>query len=480
MSNRVVARRYALEVPEGDAPGCVVWRARDLVTNSDMLVTLLAGQRAADTTLAAISELRHRSLAIVLEHGVDGGDCFVITPARTGGMTLRGALVKRPLPGVAEAARIGAQLADALATLHARGLVHGRLSPDTIIVDETGVPRIEDVPAGTLARPALRPADDLRALADVLRASVGAPTGVPLIETAGIPPQFAALVQSLSLVHPPDALSARDALRRFADTPARDLFTEPIDRYGAPPLGRGSARSTGKRLLLGIVSVLAIGVLVLGAIAVATQIDRRDAANRTEQQPIPGPVETIIESAAPTSEIAATELTTVPAQTTTQPQPDAVPTRPRRIEISSVEAIDPRGDNVEHDATAWRAIDRSLSSGWSTEVYKDSGMGGKDGIGLVLRLGVPSRVIRIAVRSVPLGATVAVFADRGVESSGGPEGWDRASNVVKLVRNQMVLRIDRRRITTRLLLWISGMPSLASGFGVTINDVRVFGTPLGA
>ena len=475
MSNRVIARRYALEVPESDAPGCVSWRARDLSTSGDVLVTLLVGQQEADVALAAIAELGHPSLAVVLDHGVDEGARFVVTPARTG-VTLRTALVKRPLPGVAEAARIGAQLADALATLHARGLVHGRLSPDTIVVDETGLPRIEDVPAGTLARPALRPADDLRALADVLRALVGASAGVPLIETPGISPQFAALVQSLSLVYPPDAVSACDALRRVADSAGRDPLAEPVDSHAAAALpDRGSARSTGRRLTFGVVAVLVSGVVVLGAIVAANLIDRREAAARIEQQAIPGPVVTVMGPATSTSEPTSISVPAIVPQ-----QPAAATTGPRRIEVSSVVAIDPRRDNIENSATAWRATDRSLNTGWSTERYKESGMGGKDGVGLVLRLAVPSRVIRIVVDSAPVGATVAVYADRGVEPTAGPEGWALASDVVELVRRKTVIRVDRRSPATTLLLWISSLPAVADGFGVTINDVQIFGTPKGA
>jgi serine/threonine-protein kinase len=42
-----------------------------------------------------------------------------------------------PLP-VGDAARVGAQVADALAHLHAMGHVHGRVSPQTVVLDERG------------------------------------------------------------------------------------------------------------------------------------------------------------------------------------------------------------------------------------------------------------------------------------------------------------------------------------------------------
>ena len=84
VSSRVIARRYTLEVPEAPAPGRVVWRARDAVSGGVVIVTLLDEHPQVDATLAALTAVRHPSLPVVLDHGVDGVTRYLVTPARAG------------------------------------------------------------------------------------------------------------------------------------------------------------------------------------------------------------------------------------------------------------------------------------------------------------------------------------------------------------------------------------------------------------
>jgi serine/threonine protein kinase len=146
----------------------VVWRGRDAVSGGAVVVTLLEDHPQADATLAALVAVRHPSLPVILDHGVEGETRYLVTPARAG-QTARLRLSARGQLTGADAAALGAAVADALATLHERGLVQGSVSLDALILDETGPPRLEDLATAGLARPADQPDDDVRALAAILR-----------------------------------------------------------------------------------------------------------------------------------------------------------------------------------------------------------------------------------------------------------------------------------------------------------------------
>ncbi len=471
MSSRVIARRYTLEVPEADMPGCAVWRARDAVSGGAIVVTLLDDHPQAEATLEALAAVRHPSLPVVLDYGQDGDQRYVVTPRRSG-QTARVRLALGGTVPATDAARIGADLADALATLHQRGLVQGRLSLDALVLDETGPPRLEDLAVAGLALPAGRADDDQRALAVCLRDILDIAPTEELLKVPGLSPRLAALLQSLAAANPPDAASTRDALRRIAnagDASTMDAAWEPFPTpILAPERVAVVPRRRGLKLLVGALVVI---VLALAAIAVATVVDRRDASQRAAVTGIPGPVTTV----------PATSAETIEGGTTSQPVTTASANQsPQRIRVVSVTPVDPSGDRQENNATAHFVIDRSLRTGWSTEVYRTRSMGDKGGVGLELRLGVPSRVTRLAIRSVPVGATVTIYGVRGPAPLTAPLGWLPLSGAVTLTRNQTIIRLHHRAPLVTLLIWISDLPATKGVYSVKLPDIRVTGIPKGA
>ena len=464
VSSRVIAQRYALGLPEPSVPGCTQWRARDAVTGGAVIVALLDQSQAEDEALAALATARHPSLPVVLDHGVDGSIRYVVTPARSG-TPLRARLALRAQLTPLEVADLGSRVADALAELHSRGLVQGRLTPDTLVLDETGLPRIEDPATGGLAHPPLAQNDDLHALGLLLRTVARAADTGNLLDAPGITPQLAALIQSLGSAQPPSAADVRDVLRRStrsaphsAAESAWEPFAPPVD---ALPARRSAAVPRG---LVVLVSGLVLIVAVLAAIAVATLVDRRDARQRVEAGGMPGLVTTVPAAAAD------------PAPAV----PPAVARRIRRLSVASVTTSDPIGLDGENSARAGLAVDSSRTTAWSTETYRAADMSGKLGVGLILRLAAPAQVRRLVVRAAPAGATVTVYAASGAEPAAIPAGWDVVSDTVRLGGSVTTLRLDRRRPATSLLVWVSQLPPGPGGFSVAISDLRVFGLPRGA
>ena len=475
VSSRVIARRYALEVPEASAPGREVWRGRDAVSGGAVVVTLLEEHPQAEATLAALVAVRHPSLPVILDHGVDGETRYLVTPARAG-QTARLRLSARGQLTGADAAALGAEVADALATLHERGLVQGTVSLDALILDETGPPRLEDLATAGLARPADQPDDDVRALAAILRELLAVSDDANLLEVPGLSPRFAGLLQSMASINPPSAASARDALRRIDDglqPLAGSVDWEPFAPLEAPQREVGERGNRGLKLLVG---GLAVAVVVLAVVAAIAVVDRRDAEQRAVTTGLPGPVTTVANT------------TTVEGWTTTEESSTAtvetVPTgpnlTPRPIRVVGITALDPVGDLEENNADVRLVIDDSRRTGWSTEIYKNSTLGNKGGVGLALRLVQPSRVTRLVFQTAPVGATISLYAVRGSEPTTAPRGWDTLTEPVTLQRGRAVLRVRHRAPVTTVLVWVSGLPAERGAYVLRINDIRVVGVPIGA
>ena len=437
-------------------------------------MTLLDDHPEVDATLTALVAVRHPSLPVILEHGVEGDTRYVVTPARAG-QTARLRLSTQGQLAGADAAALGASVADALATLHERGLVQGAVSLDALVLDETGPPRLEDLATAGLARPADQPDDDVRALATILREVLAIPDDASLLEVPGLTPRFAGLLQSMASINPPSASSTRDALRRIGDEDqpgASAVEWEPFAPVEPPVREQGERGNRGLKLL---VSALAIVVAVLAIVVVVAVVDRRGADQRALPTGLPGPVTTVLETA--TVEGGATTEQPI---TTTAALPTGASHTPRQISIAGIAALDPAGDGQENNADVRLAIDHSPTTGWSTEVYKASTLGNKGGVGLALRLALPSRVTRLVLQTAPIGATISLYAVRGSEPATAPRGWTTLTEPVTLKRGRAVLRVRRRAPVKTVLVWISGLPAERGAYVLRINDIRVVGVPLGA
>lgn len=308
----------------------------------------------------------------------------------------------------------------------------------------------------------------MRRLAAVLRELLGiAPDANPL-EAAGVPPRLAGLLQSLASFTPPTAAAARDALRRIAREDAEwQPFAAAPGVVEAAGSGDPPARNRGLMLLVGL---LALAVLVLAAVVVAGVVDRRDREQQAADTELPGPITVIADTATVAG------ATTAAAATA----PAGPSLAARALRIAAITPLDPVGDGREADERARFAIDRSPRTGWSTEIYRRGVIEKKRGVGLALRLAVPSRVRRIAITSAPLGATVVVYGVRGAAPARAPRDWSQLADPRVLGRRTAVIPIRRTAPLTEVLIWITGLPAVPAGYAVRFDDVRVIGVPRGA
>ncbi len=120
-------------------PACRAVEAWEAVGPDDRRVTVTAVRcdesAAAQAGFDAIAQVRHTSLAALVEWGWADGRCVVVSD-RPAGTDLE-SIAPPPFPA-SDVAAWGAQAAEGLAALHEHGLVHGGLCPAVLVLDEEG------------------------------------------------------------------------------------------------------------------------------------------------------------------------------------------------------------------------------------------------------------------------------------------------------------------------------------------------------
>jgi ABC-type antimicrobial peptide transport system permease subunit len=124
-----------------------VYRARDTVLQRPVALKILAA-RQSQTALArferearTVAALRHPGIVTLLDAGEEGGVPYIVMEL-VDGEPLSAAIRRGLAP--ADAARIVRQVAEALASAHAAGVIHRDLTPGNIFLDRSGVARLGD------------------------------------------------------------------------------------------------------------------------------------------------------------------------------------------------------------------------------------------------------------------------------------------------------------------------------------------------
>lgn len=153
--DRLIAGRYRIEERIGAGAMGVVWRARDerldrVVAVKQLL--LAPGRSAQEAEQSRARAMREGRIAARLQHphaigvfdvALDGGDPWLVMEYLPSA-SLAAVLAERgPLPP-REIARIGRQVADALAAAHGAGIVHRDVKPGNVLLAADGTVKITD------------------------------------------------------------------------------------------------------------------------------------------------------------------------------------------------------------------------------------------------------------------------------------------------------------------------------------------------
>lgn len=141
-SGPVLGGRYRLEGELGAGGMAEVHRGIDLRLNRPVAVKVFrpgadrdGGQRFQQEA-RTLADLSHPGLVAVLDFGVEQHRAYLVMEL-VDGWTLREWLGRQRLP-VDQAARIGSGLADALASIHEQGVVHGDVTPSHVLFGRDG------------------------------------------------------------------------------------------------------------------------------------------------------------------------------------------------------------------------------------------------------------------------------------------------------------------------------------------------------
>jgi serine/threonine protein kinase len=146
---RVVAGRYELGAVLGAGSSAVVHRARDVRRGVEVAIKCFRpgaserDLRQQRQEMALLARLDHPGLVRLHDGGLVDDCPFVVTDL-VEGPTLAERIATGPPLAPGAVRRLGAQLADALAYVHAAGIVHRDVKPANVLLGDAGRPRLAD------------------------------------------------------------------------------------------------------------------------------------------------------------------------------------------------------------------------------------------------------------------------------------------------------------------------------------------------
>ena len=148
---RVFANRYELRTEVGHGGMADVYLARDRLLNRRVAVKVLSPTFAADPTFVerfrreaqAAASLNHPNIVAVYDWGQEDDTSFIVMEY-VNGQTLRDLVNRYGTVPPMEAARIGADIADALEFAHRNGVVHRDVKPGNVLITPEGGVKVTD------------------------------------------------------------------------------------------------------------------------------------------------------------------------------------------------------------------------------------------------------------------------------------------------------------------------------------------------
>lgn len=147
-----VVGRYRITDAVGVGSTAEIYVAEDRTLHRTVMLKVLLPQLASHEDVRRTfrdkiirsATLSHPHLARVFDGGQESGSIFVVSEYMSGG-SLEDVLAAGRRLDVGDTAKLGGDVASALAYLHANGIVHGALSPSKLLIGDDGGVRVGDV-----------------------------------------------------------------------------------------------------------------------------------------------------------------------------------------------------------------------------------------------------------------------------------------------------------------------------------------------
>jgi len=473
-----------------------VWRAEDPLLARSVAIKTLDPGLGEDESLrtrfrreaVSAAAVAHPNIVATYDTGEDDGIAYIVMEL-VEGATLRQAIdLHGPLPP-ARAADIGAQVADALAAAHARGLVHRDVKPSNVLVQldgrvkvtDFGIAKVTDAPVEDLTRAGnvmgtaryLAPEQleggpvdersDVYSLGLVMyelltgRGPFGADselaTAVARLTTTappiaqlrdGVPPGLIHVVERAMERQPdrrwPNAAAMRDALAPFR-VAAPDRTPDATMPVALPPRAQAEAAVVHPHIIDDGIGVGARLLIWLLALSLGFGLGYAGYA-------------------------IATASSTKKAQ--------RVAARGGPVQIAQIRAFDPDGDNQENDNDLGLAIDGNRSTAWATEGYFNPTMAPKRGVGFVLTLDRNTTVDSLTLDSPAPGWSAQIY----VADSSAPalSGWGQPAGTITNAGPQARVLLNPAVTGRYVLVWFTTLVRDTDGrYRAQVSEVAVHG-----
>ena len=503
----ILAERYQLEEHvNNDSAGRQVWRGIDVILRRPVAVVLRhpGGESATEMLQAAVDASRviHPNLVGVYD-AIDEGQRAYVVREWVDGEALRELVSQEGPLDPARATAIAHSIADALAAVHATGMVHGNVHPGTTLIGDDGRVVLADARADS----ADSTESDIRAVGGILyfaltghwpQTEIGRPSSLPdamrdgngTISNprqirAGVP----AYLDDLTMDLLDKRVAAPEADALAAELARLDSAEEEYEDVGPLRFTQGTSaepvRST-RKIVLGIAALAVIAVigLIFGIQAISKS--GSDQPTGTTQ--------------AGTAPQAGQNGATTPADPGTGTQTGA----PKEIPLTAdmVRIVDPPAGSRTDSGEAKYTVDDDKDSVWRTSGFKQPKPYNKPGMGLLINLGSPRAVSDVRVEASAPGVAMSLCtgtADPGDNSQGddqivktykqisngdsddaegtvAPAGCGKGE-VKKTEGTNTVFPVGESQKYQYLMVFITELPPDNDGsFRVEISKVQVFGT----
>ncbi len=149
--DRVIAQRYKVLEPIGTGGSSQVYTAHDLTLGRQVAIKILDDRAAAQEDLRrlftkegkALAQLTHPNVVAVYDVGEVDGRPFIVME-HVEGISLKQRIERTGALALADAVRIGIEIAQGLEFTHSRGIIHADLKPSNILLDLEDKPKICD------------------------------------------------------------------------------------------------------------------------------------------------------------------------------------------------------------------------------------------------------------------------------------------------------------------------------------------------
>jgi tRNA A-37 threonylcarbamoyl transferase component Bud32 len=489
--------RYRLDAQVGSGGMSTVYKAFDTVLERQVAIKLMHRPLATDSDqlerfrreARAVAQLNHPHIVGVIDAG-DDADPTHPTPfivfEFVDGETLKDRIRRNGRLAIPEAVAYAIEVARALGAAHAQGIVHRDVKPQNVLVDEEGTAKVTDFGiARTLDQEGLTADGRVLGTTDYVspeQALGHHVTGQSDLYSLGIV-LFEMLTGDVPFRGENQVAVAMKHVRE--ELPDLQLRRPEVSSALAAVVDRATAKDLPKRyaddaqFIADLEDVLAIETARAGqATGEATAILRTLPAHSRSRLPLRMRINPRIALALALLAIAATAaVLLLAADRTTRGTGDApdTATPPGTASVSvgraSAHDYDPFGSDGEHPEQAAAAVDRTVSSTWSTEGYQ-GGVLNKDGVGIYVdaKPGVPA--IRMEIRTPTPGWKGAVYVADDKVPSEFPGTWKKLGTIDSAQRRTS-LDLDTAGNPYRYyLVWITALPEGEER--VEISEIELF------